>query len=75
MVPIRQGPNWVLSLLTASQPQWARATVLEEVLETVVQATAVQATAAGARDGGINWFWYSYLRIPISLIDLPDITE
>ena len=41
----------------------------------VVRETEDQATAAGARDGGINWFWYSYLRIPISLIDLPDITE
>ena len=26
----------------------------------VVQETEVQAMAAGVRDGGIKWFWYSY---------------
>ena len=26
----------------------------------VVRETEVQATAAGVRDGGIKWFWYSY---------------
>ena len=26
----------------------------------VARETEVQATAAGAQEGGINWFWYTY---------------
>ena len=35
--------------------------VVRVVQETEVQETEVQAMAAGVRDGGIKWFWYSYL--------------
>ena len=33
--------------------------MVPEVVRVVARETEVQATAAGVRDGGIKWFWYS----------------